>query len=242
MGNHKIRVSNYMASLINTMNNTQIAATEAEEMYLVTIAKLIEKGHSEPIAVSAIAQMLAIQPVSANQMIHSLDQSGLIRYLPYKGVELTPDGRRIAMRVLRFRRLWEVFLVRYLKIPLQEADALACKMEHITTGDLAGRLSGYLDHPNHCYHGHPIPGDTDQWIEPATHALSFLSPGQSAEIAHMEGDTISQGFLEEQGLSVGAQVKTLAINPHGAILIEINGTSLAIAPELAKKIHLYMPE
>jgi len=42
--------------------------SESEEMYLITIARLVEQGEEAPVSISRLSGELAIQPVSANQM------------------------------------------------------------------------------------------------------------------------------------------------------------------------------
>ena len=64
---------------------------------------------------------------------------------------ITADaGRRaIATRILRYRRLWEVFLVKNLGLAATNAAALACR--------LADRLDDDLGHPQVSAPGKPIP-------------------------------------------------------------------------------------
>ena len=46
--------------------------SEAEEMYLITIARAVEDGHPEPVPVSLVARELDVSAVSANQMVRKL--------------------------------------------------------------------------------------------------------------------------------------------------------------------------
>ena len=75
--------------------------TEAEEMYLITIARAIEDGATPPVAVSEIAKVLDVSSVSANQMVKKLEAAGHVDYTPYKGVTLTDSGSVLASTVLR---------------------------------------------------------------------------------------------------------------------------------------------
>ena len=43
-------------------------------------------------------------------MVKKLDGEGLVRHVPYKGVELTDEGERVALEVLRHHRLLETYL------------------------------------------------------------------------------------------------------------------------------------
>lgn len=116
----------------------------SEEMYLITVALAEERGGEEWLSVASLAQDLSISPVSANQMVWRLAGRGLLDYRPYQGVALTPAGRAAAGRVLRGRRLWRTFLVSHLGFGEEEADALACDLEHLTAPRVADRLESFL--------------------------------------------------------------------------------------------------
>ena len=131
--------------------------SESEQMYLITTAMLIEDGMEQPVPLPALAQARSIMPASVNQMVRKLADEGLVTYIPYKGIVLTPAGTNIATRILRYRRLWEVFLVKKLKLALASADQLACRLEHLTTDEVADRLSDYLGDPQLSPQGKPIP-------------------------------------------------------------------------------------
>ena len=76
--------------------SSQNILSESEQMYLVTIRKICEHCDEIPIPISQIADELAVLPVSVNQMVKKLEESGWVTYIPYKGVELTAEGRKIS--------------------------------------------------------------------------------------------------------------------------------------------------
>lgn len=129
----------------------------SEEMYLITVAVAEEEGRPLPLPLADLAQALAISPVSANQMVRRLEERGLVKYHPYHGVALTIPGRQEARRVLRGRRLWGTFLVEHLGFTPEEADALACGLEHVTPPEAADRLARFLGDPALGPLGDPIP-------------------------------------------------------------------------------------
>ncbi len=211
-------------------------SSESEQMYLITIARLIEDGCPEPIPLSEIAKQMSVLPVSVNQMVRKLEGVGLLRYLPYKGVELTPLGVEIASRTLRNRRLWEVFLVDHLKLSLENADAMACTIEHITTDEIALRLSGFLGEPTISPGGHPIPGldgehSIHDWVP-----LINLTVGKGGEIANIETQPAVYMYLNEQGLRRGVEVTIEAIGAHGSRLVEVDGEFVELSESIAKAI------
>jgi len=210
--------------------------SESEEMYLITIARLIEKGVEAPVPIPLLAGELSIQPVSANQMVHKLAEEELLEYLPYKGAQLTPKGQEIAQKVLRDRRLWEVFLVDHLELPPSEADALACRLEHITAEGIAFRLANYLGQPSVSPQGLPIPEVGNGMLAQSLRPLSDLAVGESAEVMTLEGDPATQAFLASEGVRPGLRVKPLAIGGSGAMLLEVGQNRLNVAKTIADKI------
>ena len=98
---------------------------ESSEMYLLRAALL--RRDLQPVPLTLLAQNLAVSPVSANEMCHKLMSEGLLNYEPYKGVILTSAGAAIAYRILRRRRLWEVFLAECLDVAPREAEEIARK-------------------------------------------------------------------------------------------------------------------
>ena len=212
--------------------------SESEQMYLITIARLIEDGCPEPIPISDIASQLSVLPVSVNQMIRKLEETGLLHYQPYKGVELTPQGAEIASRTLRNRRLWEVFLVDHLKLSSEDADGMACTIEHITTDEIAQRLSQFLGDPGTSPGGRLIPNvDSDQTIQDWI-SLSNLEVGMQAHIIHIGADATVSRFLFEEGLRPGSLIVLKAIGALGNRLVEAEKGFVELSADIADTIEV----
>ena len=144
--------------------------SENIQMYLVKLALLGESSSDPLVNISSLAESLEVQTVSVNQMVHKLDEQGLVEYQPYKGVSLTEKGFQQAMNILRHRRLWEVFLVEKLNFQWDEVHVIAEQLEHIKSDELIIRLDAYLDHPDFDPHGDPIP-DVNGTIKPTEKKL-----------------------------------------------------------------------
>ncbi len=72
--------------------------------------------------------------------------------------ELTKEGSRKALRLIRFHRLWEVYLTKYMHMPSKHVHVSAEEMEHIITPEMALRLDALLESPEMDPHEKPIPG------------------------------------------------------------------------------------
>jgi Mn-dependent DtxR family transcriptional regulator len=83
-------------------------ATPSMEDYLERIYKLIdEKGYAR---VSDIAEGLQVHPSSVTKMIQKLDKDNYLVYEKYRGLILTPKGKRMGKRLMDRHRLLEEFL------------------------------------------------------------------------------------------------------------------------------------
>lgn len=227
-----------MANQITESGIEQVS--ESEAMYLITIARLREQGIEEPVSMPVLAEALAILPVSANQMVHKLSESGLVEYFPYKGASLTPLGRQIAMQILRCRRLWEVFLVNCLKLSLAEAEHMACDLEHITPPDAADRLAAFLDHPPFSPQGKPIPRTDGTLVFESIQPLTGLAAGAKWRVAQVAADQVTQAFLQSEGLILGQEILIQAVGREGAVLLEVGDHSVHLANGLAAKVMVSM--
>ncbi len=109
--------------------------TPAVEDYSKAIFALESRG-DEPVSTNALAERLGITPGSVSAMLKRLDELGLITHVPYRGVRLTADGRRIALEVIRHHRLLESYLAEALGMPWDRVHAEAEVLEHVLSEDL----------------------------------------------------------------------------------------------------------
>jgi len=203
-------------------------------MYLLRIALLSQDG--DPVPISQLADTLGVSPISGNQMCRKLEEKGMVTYQPYKGVTLTPQGETIALRVIRKRRLWEVFLSEKLGIAPEVAEDIACRLEHVTPENLAERLADFLGHPEQSPQRQPIPPRPDEDRLSLIRPLTSLGVGEKARIVDIPADDALKAFLQTQHISSGAEVKLLAAAGDRAMLLEMNGQSIALNFDVAKKI------
>ena len=113
--------------------------TPSVEDYLKAIYRLSPQGR--PAATSEIAQRLELSPASVSGMVKRLSEQGLLEHIPYKGVQLTPDGRRAALRMLRRHRLIEAYLVAFLGFSWDTVHDEAERLEHAVSDTLVDRMA-----------------------------------------------------------------------------------------------------
>ncbi|UTR09452.1 transcriptional regulator MntR [Evansella sp. LMS18] len=82
--------------------------TPSMEDYLERIYLLIEeKGYAR---VSDIAEALVVHPSSVTKMVQKLDKSEYLIYEKYRGLVLTPKGKKIGKRLVYRHDLLEEFM------------------------------------------------------------------------------------------------------------------------------------
>ena len=212
----------------------QNSMSENIEMYLLRIMLLKEDG--QPVPVPLLAQELAVSPVSANEMCRKLTDKGLITYEPYKGVTLTAQGETRARRILRHRRLWEVFIVEKLGVEPHQAESMACRFEHVTPVELAERLADFLEHPEFSPQNEPIPQGDGRPIGRAIRRLTALAIGEQEFVVSIETDRATEEFLRDQGVAPGAKVEVLGVAGDGALLMEVAGQRLTLSQPVAESV------
>ena len=204
------------------------------EEYLETIGAL--EDSESPVSTTSIAQNMKVSLASVSEMLHRLSEKGLVSYTPYGGSTLTDEGQQRFLRLTRRHRLWEVFLTRYLGIGWEDVYDHACSLEHATTDVVADKLAGFLDNPEFCPHGSPIPRKNLKRQKPAGINMADLEVGQSARVLRIitERDPDFLRYLSSLDLTPGTRIKVLEKAPYdGTLTIEINGSGKAIGKEAA---------
>lgn len=182
-------------------------ASEQIENYLKNIYKL--SSNDGKVTTSSLSEKLQISPASVSEMIKKLAEEGTLTHTPYKGVELTEEGKLLALRIIRKHRLWEMFLVQVLHFGWDEIDDEAERFEHIMSDKMEEKIDHVLGHPSIDPHGDPIPSK-DGVI---TCSMSY----PMAE-AH-EGATVRVLRVSDENSEMLQYVSSIGISLHREILI-----------------------
>jgi DtxR family Mn-dependent transcriptional regulator len=200
------------------MATQELARSSAVEDYCKAIFTL-ESREEEPVSTNALAERLGITPGSVSAMLRKLDELGLIAHLPYRGVRLTEQGRRVALEVIRHHRLIELFLAETLQMPWDRVHAEAEVLEHVISEDLERLIADKLGDPTLDPHGDPIPSADLQLRERETRTLDSLEPGDGGVFVRVsDSDPEMLRYLSERGISPGARFEVLDRQPFGGPL------------------------
>jgi len=186
-----------------------------------------------------LADALHVSPGTVTAAIKRLADRGLVDHRPYRGVELTADGRRAAVAAIRRHRIVERFLSDMLGYPWNEADRFAASFEHELPQDVEDRLYLALHRPGTCPHGFPIPAPEVVDI-PELPPLYALEPGDIAVVA-VPGSTDPDvvAFLDTLGLRPGVQVEVREKHPFdGPLVLVVEGQQRTVGDRIARQIYV----
>ena len=193
-------------------------ASSTVENYLKQIL-LLSVADDELVSMGDLAAALSVVPGTATTMVKSLAAEGLVSHRPRYGVELTAEGRRVALGVLRRHRLIETFLVDVLKMDWTEVHAEAELLEHAISDTVLDRLDALLGHPTSDPHGDPIPtrqGKLDTQVYATLATCVVEKPQRIVRITEQSGEFLL--FAEQSGLRPGEQVRVTSRNLAAGLL------------------------
>jgi DtxR family Mn-dependent transcriptional regulator len=180
-------------------------------------------------------------------MIKRLAVFGFVEHAPYRGVHLTPEGSREALRIIRRHRILETYLSQRLGYSWDDVHQEAERLEHAASDALIERMADALEHPRHDPHGAPIPtpsGDVEATDHPN---LADVPVGTRVQIrAVQDEDSDRLRYLEARGLLPGVLLSIDARAPfNGPITVRVGGrrgTLQTIGHDLARRIRVAVAE
>ena len=213
--------------------------TLAEENYLKEIYHLSDSGKTG-VTTNAIAERLKTTPASVTDMIKKLSQKGLVVYKKYQGVNISPDGKIHALKIIRKHRLWETFLVEKLSFSWDEVHEVAEQLEHIQSTLLVERLDKFLGYPENDPHGEPIPTATGELKNQERVLLADMHTGQHGKVTSVvDSETSFLQYLDKIGIAISATIEVVEeIAYDQSMLLKIdNQKEVYISQQASKNIY-----
>lgn len=186
-----------------------------------------------------IAAELRIAAPSVSGMLRRLAGQGLVSHEPYRGVRLTREGRRAALRTIRRHRVIEAYLTQALGYPWDRVHDEAERLEHSASDELIDRMAAAIGEPETDPHGAPIPtreGTLD--AGPVLDTVADLGNDKLARVARVsDRDPERLRYLATLGIIIGTEIEVVKRQPFGGPLtVRIGSRERLIGPELARDI------
>ncbi len=171
-------------------------------------------------------------------MMARLSAQGLVEHDRYRGQQLTREGRRVAVELVRHHRLLEMFLVQVLGYRWDEVHDEAERLEHVISERMEARIFELLGRPEIDPHGHSIPtlGGTVRSV--SDRALSDCRAGEKVVVQGVSDDDAGRlRELERRGLLPGTRIEILRTSQYEAPLeCRIKGHKVSIPLGLARSV------
>ncbi|ALJ00674.1 metal-dependent transcriptional regulator [Rufibacter tibetensis] len=215
----------------------------AEENYIKAIYKLSGSG-ANAVSTTGLSETLETKPASVSDMLRKLSAKNLVHYVKYHGVQLTEEGQRVALKIIRKHRLWEAFLVQKLHFSWDEVHEVAEQMEHVKSELLIQRLDEFLGHPRVDPHGDPIPTEAGELRELEQRTLASLAVEQQGVVCRVkDSQPAFLQYLNRMGIQIGSNLKVVDKIPYdNSLEIKIDKTkSVILSSDVLEKIFVINP-
>jgi DtxR family transcriptional regulator, Mn-dependent transcriptional regulator len=210
--------------------------SSSKENYVKAIFHLQEDGI---VTTNALAKQLDTRAASVTDMLKKLKTQKLLLYEKYKGFKLSPEGRRLALQIIRKHRLWELFLVKKLGFGWEEVHEMAEELEHISSKKLVDRLDEFLDYPKSDPHGDPIPDSNGRYAVKKQQNLTEMKLNTSGVVSNISDQSPEMlELLRHKGLVLGTRVeikKRFAFDDSVELKVK-NLPAITISGHVAKKV------
>lgn len=213
-----------------------ITDKERIEEALELLWVLGEDGHSELERFN-----LSCDDSDTSSVVETLLSNGLATVQEDK-IHLTDKGGKIARALIRRQRLAERLFTDVFEMTDDTVLDDACKMEHILSEELTDSVCTFLGHPPTCPHGKPIPrGECCKKfrieVRPVVTRLTEFEVGATGKITFIvPSDPSRISKLNSLGITAGSIIKFIQKTP--SCVLQIDETTVAIDPEIAKEIYI----
>jgi len=214
-----------------------MSLSQATQDYLKVIFKIRQRRGR--VTTSALAQGMGVSAASATNMVKRLARRRLVRHTPYRTVELTPEGEKAALEIIRHHRLLELFLRDHLGLALDQVHGEAETLEHVLSERVESRIAALLGDPTADPHGDPIPTKTGALAETTHQCLGDLRRGAFGRIARVSDERGAHlRRLATLGLVPGTRVQVVA-RRAGAVEVRLpDGARRRVPATLARAVFI----
>lgn len=188
--------------------------------------------------VKHVAKILKVKVPTVVESLKKLENAGILEHEKYGYIRLTPKGIALAERIHKNNRIVYEFATRFLELSSDEAQDLACKLEHISNIRFFTALSVIMDFLNenpelkkrfyiHIKDHQEVFGLT----------LASVEPGKIVRIKKLKGTESFKKRLMSMGIMPGVEVLVERIAPLGdPIEVKVKGYRLSLRREEARNI------
>ena len=219
------------------MSDQRISASDQDYLRAIYDAG----GHERRVGTGEIAGELKLTQGAVTVALQRLHQKGLVDYLRYQGAQLTDEGERHALEMVRHHRLIERFLVEFLDYDWNDVHEEAHRLEHVISEEMERRIAAKVSDPTTDPHGDSIPNEAlDALQADDARQLTSAPDGTSFVVARVrDRDRAVLEYLQEIQLVPGAQASVVRRLPFdGPLVVRIGANEVAISQTVSDSVFI----
>lgn len=222
--------------MTNKLNSNNL--TKSEEDYLKALFQLLIEDRTAKVGNNLLAEYLNVSPASTNNMIKKLKAKKYVVSEKYGKLDLTKEGKLIAVRLIRKHRLWETFLCKYLNFTWDEVHDVAEQLEHIKSYKLIDELDRFMEYPEQDPHGENIPKADGEYSVIPKLKLSSIPNGEKCQLVAVDDGSVKfLKYVSEIGLALSSEIKVLEVREFDQSLrIEFGSTIETVTRKFADNV------
>ncbi|MCS7242916.1 MAG: metal-dependent transcriptional regulator [Candidatus Caldatribacterium sp.] len=195
-------------------------------------AVFILSEHHGGARITDIAEFLGVAKASVVQAIRSLKENGLVTQRRYGLVELTPEGKKLAVNVRDRHMLFRKLLVEILGVTPEIAERDACAMEHAVSLETVEKLAQFVD-----FYEAWRKGERELMPQVLGKTLDTLQVGERGRVIRVTAQGPVQQRILEMGITPGVELEVTGVAPLGDPLkVCVKGYTLTLRREEASKV------
>ena len=190
---------------------------------------------ARPGTLEGLAGQLNVTRARAAALLSRLTELGLAQS-GAGGPELTDEGRRSALRLVRTHRMWERYLADRTGVPAREWHDEAERVEHDLSSAQVDALDERLGYPRWDPHGDPIPTSAGDMPPARGVSLTAIEPGRAVEVVHLEDEPPElYDALVADGFVLGGRLDVVG-RTDGAVQVHADGRTWDVDPIAAGNV------
>ena len=211
-------------------------AAQAREQVEDALKHLLDREqHGRQASPESLAGALGLQRGRVIRLIEDMETQGLLESRG-SDVNLTTQGQRWALHVVRAHRLWERYLTDEARMPLKKIHGESERREHSLTEAQLNDLDAALGHPTRDPHGDPIPTREGTLLKEEGMPLTAWQAEGPVRIVHLEDEpALAFEQILAAGLRLGQTIRILDRNPQRYLLTD-GETEYRLAPAVAANV------
>ncbi len=213
--------------------NRRLHSRPAIEDALMHIHQRSHEGR--PASIESLSSSMGLPIKSILELVKKMDRQGLLS-ISGEGLQLSAEGHRWALQVVRAHRLFERYLADETAVPMEALHTTAHRLEHTVSIDQVNKMDADMGHPAFDPQGDPIPNESGEVQPLSGQALVDFPQNGHARIVHIEDEPYEvYAQIIAEGLEPGMLLTIVESSPT-RVVVESDRDEHVLAPVVAANI------